>query len=84
MDFLNFHHEFDDKASDVRAVLSMVYKNKEITDENLRKMINCTGEMQPIEVKKFMKVYRDTINDLIELISGSDEMKEYLGLIHND
>jgi len=84
MEFLSNHINFDDKGSDVRAVLAMLYKNKDISDENLKIMISSTGEMKPSEVDKFIKVYRDSFNNLIELISDSAEMKEYLGMSNNE
>lgn len=84
VEFLNRHNNFDDKASDVRAVLTAVHKYKDVSDEELKRIIMCTGEVSASDVEKFMEVFKDTISDLIELISESSEMEEYMGLHTNE
>lgn len=84
LDFLERYSNFADRASDVRAILSMIHKYKDVSDGKLRSMINCTGELELEDMNKFIKVYRDTINDLLELVNESDEMKGYLGIDVNE
>lgn len=84
IEFLNSHNNFDDKASDVRAVLTAVYKYKDISDEELKRIIMCTGEVSASDVEKFMEVFRNSINDLIDLLPESSEMEEYMGLHYNE
>lgn len=72
--------EKKDKLLDLRAVLMAVYKSRHITDEELRHRIKHTGKLFPDEVDKFIRVYRSTMDDLIELISQDEKLKGYIGV----
>lgn len=79
-EFLNRYTDFAGKASDTRAVLTMVYKYKDMPDDKLKRIIRCSGNLSDLEVNKFLDVYKNSIKDLIDLISEVPEMKEYLEL----
>ena len=63
------------KANDLRAVISTLYRYKKIDDEGLKDMIRCSGKLDEESVQKFLRVYKSTMEDLIELLSEDDEIK---------
>ena len=68
-----------EKASDLRAVISSVYRYKKLDDEKIKEMIRCYGHLNEESVEKFLSVYKSTMNDLIELFSNDDELKKLIG-----
>ena len=67
------------KANDLRAVISTLYRYKKIDDEGLKDMIRCSGKLDEESVQKFLRVYKSTMEDLIELLSEDDEIKGFIG-----
>ena len=78
-DFLMAYEE-SEKSADLRAVLGSVYRCKHSSDEELKRYIRCVGELTEEEVKKFLTLYKKSIDDLVQLFSADQRMKEYLGL----
>ncbi|OUP62280.1 hypothetical protein B5F13_13805 [Drancourtella sp. An177] len=67
------------KANDLRAVISTLYRYKKNQDEDLKDMIRCSGKLDEESVQKFLRVYKSTMADLIELLSEDDEIKKFIG-----
>lgn len=68
-----------EKASDLRAVISSVYRYKKLDDEKIKEMIRYYGHLNEESVEKFLRVYKSTMNDLIELFSNDVELKKLIG-----
>lgn len=77
-DFLNKYGE-SEKASDLRAVISAVYKYKHIQDSDIINKIRLVGNLTEEEVNKFLHLYKSTMDDLNKLFSADSEMKNMLG-----
>lgn len=79
MDFLNLFAE-SDKVSDLTAVISSVYRYKTVDENEIRRLIRCTGQLPSIEIEKFLRVYKNTMEDLIELFSIDERLKAHIGI----
>lgn len=79
LDFLNRFSK-SDKESDLSAVISSIYRYKNIDDNEIKRLIKCTGQLSVEDTEKFVRVYDKTMEDLIELFSTDPQMKEYIGL----
>lgn len=73
-------YEESEKSADLRAVLGSIYRCKHSSDKELKRNIKCVGELTEEEVGKFLVLYKKSIDDLVQLFSGDQRMKEYLGL----
>lgn len=73
-------YEESEKSADLRAVLGSIYRCKHSSDKELKRDIRCVGELTEEEVGKFLVLYKKSIDDLVQLFSGDQRMKEYLGL----
>ncbi len=78
IDFLRRYEETD-KTSDLRAVISSVYRYKRITDEQIKQMIHHAGHLDEETVEKFLHVYKSSMEDLIEMFSYDEELKKLIG-----
>ena len=78
VDFLK-KNEDRDITSDTRAVLSSIYRYKNIDEKELIRLIKCSGKLTSEEVEKFERIYKSTMNDLITLFSD-EEIKKYIGI----
>lgn len=79
MNFLNTFAE-SDKVSDLFAIISSVYRYKNVNDNEIKRLIRCTGQLSNDEIEKFLRVYNNTMEDLIELFSTKEEIKAYIGI----
>lgn len=79
MNFLNTFAE-SDKTSDLKAVISSIYRYKTVDDNEIKRLIRCSGQLSNDEIEKFLQVYKATMEDLIELFSSDKDMKEYIGI----
>lgn len=73
-------NEENDKGADLRALLSSIYRYKHIDEKELKRYIRNVGELTTEEVDKFMRLYKSSMEDLIELFTADERMKEYLDL----
>ena len=78
-DFLRVYSE-SDKTSDLSAVISSLYRYKNIDDNEIRRMIKYTGKLSSDNIERYVSVYKKTMEDLIQLFSTDSQMKEYIGL----
>lgn len=69
---------WDNKIVDL---LSSVALAKKSTDEELIARIRRTGSLSPEETISFLHVYKETINDLVELFSRDPELIRIMGLL---
>ena len=60
-------------------MISTLYRYKKKQDEDLKDMIRCSGKLDEESVQKFLRVYKSTMADLIELLSEDDEIKKFIG-----
>lgn len=79
---LEFFDKFSnsDIINDSTAVINSVYRYAHINDDEIRRLISCTGKLSVEEINKFVRVYKQTMNDLAELFSKDTKLKEYIGL----
>ncbi len=70
------------KKSDFVDLLSSVTTAKESTDEKLLRRIKATGKLSPEEALAFLRLYKATIEDIIELISVDPELIRIAGLAY--
>ena len=70
------------KKSDFVDLLSSVATAKKSTDEELLRRIKATGKLSQKETLAFLRLYKATINDIIELISADPELIRIVGLAH--
>ena len=73
-------YEESDKSADLRAVIRSIYRCKHSSDKELKRHIRCVGKLSEEEVEKFLVLYKKSIDDLVQLFSVDQRMKEYLGL----
>lgn len=67
------------KASDLRAVISAVYNNKQMSDDQIREKIKYTGQLDKKSVEKFLRVYKSTMNDLEEMFIKDKDIAKLIG-----
>jgi hypothetical protein len=79
MSFLNSFAE-SDKVNDLSAVISTIFRYKTVDDNEIKRLIRCTGQLSNDEIEKFLLVYKNTMRDLIELFSTDEKMKAYIGI----
>lgn len=84
--FLGESYEFlikngeNEKGADLRAILSSIYRYKYISEKELKHYIRSVGRLTSEEGDNFLRVYKKSMEDLIELFTSDVKMKEYLGL----
>lgn len=61
-------------------LVGSIYRCKHSSDKELKRYIRCVGELTEEEVEKFLSLYKKSIEDLVQLFSADQRMKEYLGL----
>ncbi len=79
MDFLHTFAE-SDKTSDIQAVINSIYRYKTVDDNEIRRLIRCTGKFPNDEIENFLRVYKNTMEDLIELFSADEILKAHIGI----
>lgn len=80
---LNFflRHIESDTTNDMAALISSLYRYLSLDENELVRLIKCTGHLTNDEVKKFIPVYKETMKDLKELFSKDEELKKYIGVV---
>lgn len=78
-EFLQKNHG-SDKCNDLLAVINSVYRYVNVSDAEIHRLIQCTGSLSQDEINYFNRVYRSTMEDLIEMFLQEDKMKEFIGL----
>ena len=66
------------KGSDLRAVISAVYRYKKMDDNDIKGMIRLTGHLEDDAVQKFVRVYKSTMQDLEELLLQNDDIRKII------
>ena len=70
------------KKSDFVDLLSSVATAKKLTDEDLMRRIKATGKLSQEEIRAFLRLYKATIEDIVQLISVDPELIRIVGLAH--
>lgn len=73
IEFLREYGETE-KSSDLRAVMSTVYRYKKLDDDAIRQMIRYAGLLDDESTEKFLRLYKSTMEDLLELFSKDAEI----------
>lgn len=73
-------NEENDKGSDLRAILSSVYRYNTLTEREIRRYISSVGCLSNEEIDGFVRVYKSSMDDLIELFSRDKKMRDYIGI----
>ena len=79
---IKFFNDFSnsDIINDSTAVINSVYRYRHITDDEIRRLIRCTGNLSTEEINEFLRVYKKTMEDLVELFANDSRLKRYIGL----
>lgn len=72
------------KVNDAIAIINSVYRYNHIDDDELRRLIKCTGPLTTDEINMFMDVYKKTMEDLIEMLTENNEISNYAGIDINE
>ena len=75
--FLQLYSE-SDRASDLNAVVNSVYRFQRSNDLVLKQLIHQTGKLSTEEVDKFLRIYKSTMADIIELFKRDPGMERYI------
>lgn len=78
IDYLK-ENEMSEKTSDLRAVLNSVYRYKKMTDGQIKRMIQYAGYLDDETVNEFLRVYKVSMEDLIEIFSYDGELVKLMG-----
>lgn len=70
------------KRSDLVDLLTSVNKAINSTDETLYQRIRLTGRLSQEEILAFLRLYKETIRDIIQMISIDPELMRLVGLAH--
>ncbi len=73
-------HATDARRSDLVDLLTSINRACLSTDEDLMKRISTTGRLTREEVCAFLRLYKETIKDLIRMLSGSPELLRIAGV----
>lgn len=72
------HNAENDKSNDFYAVLGSVYRFKNASDREIKRLIQCTGQLTPSQIEKFERVYTEGMRDLISYFKKDSQMEKYL------
>ena len=75
---LDLHELFDRKSADLNAVVSSIYRFQTSNDEQLRRLIRKTGSLSQYETEQFLRLYKSSMNDIIELFRMDPGMERYI------
>ena len=75
--FLDDYSE-SDKSADLNAVVSSIYRFQTSNDEQLRRLIRKTGSLSQYETEQFLRLYKSSMNDIIELFRMDPGMERYI------
>ena len=70
------------KKSDFVDLLNSVSVAKKSTDNDLMRRIKATGRLSQEEVFAFLRLYKATIDDIVQLISVDPELTRIVGLAY--
>lgn len=71
-------YDSKDRGSDLRAVISAVYRFKKMDDGEIKRMIRLAGHLEEDAVQKFLHVYKSTMQDLEELLLQNDDIRKII------
>lgn len=85
MTFLNRFSEYTSRASDLRAVLSSVYRYKLSSKVEIENYIMQTGALEQNEIREAYRVYTNTMEEIISMIKNEaskygKDILEYIGI----
>lgn len=72
------------KMNDSIALINSAYRYKHIDDNEIRRLIRCTGPLTSEDVEKFLGVYKSTMKDILEMIDNNREIRDYTGIVDNE
>lgn len=77
---LNVTGSAEEIGNTVKNAANSIQSLKDEYWKELKRYIRCVGELTEEEVEKFLSLYKKSIEDLVQLFSADQRMKEYLGL----
>lgn len=80
LDFLKNSDLRKMKVNDAIAIINSVYRYNHIDDNELKRLVKCTGPLTSYEIDMFMDVYKKTMRDLIEMLTEDKEIADYAGI----
>ena len=76
-DFL-LEYEESEKTLDLRALINSTYVANHSSDFDIMRKIRIAGRLKPDEVEKFLVMYRKSMSDINELLSGDEYLRRIL------
>lgn len=73
-------HATDARRSDLVDLLSSINRTCLSTDEDFMKRIRATGRLTQEETRAFFRLYKETIQDLIQMLSAAPELLRIAGV----
>ncbi|MDF2503032.1 Qat anti-phage system QueC-like protein QatC [Clostridium sp.] len=67
-----------EKSSDLRAVMSSIYRYRNLDDKKIKQMIHYSGTLDNESTEKFIRLYKVTMEDLKEMFSKDKEMMKLI------
>lgn len=67
-----------DRASDLNAVISSVYRYQNSDDNALNRLIHQTGRLSVEEAEKCLRLYKATMEDILEFFKKDPGMERYI------
>ena len=67
-----------DRASDLNAVISSVYRYQNSDDNAINRLIHQTGRLSVEEAEKCLRLYKATMEDILEFFKKDPGMERYI------
>ncbi|MCT4592811.1 MAG: hypothetical protein N4A57_00845 [Anaeromicrobium sp.] len=80
LEFLTNNASHKVKMNDAIAVINSLYRYNNLDENELKRLIKCTGPLTIEEIDKFLIVYKKTMKDIAEMISENEEIQQYVGI----
>lgn len=73
---IKFLEQYGDseKSSDLRAVISSIYRYRNLDDKTIKQMIQYSGAVDNESTEKFVRLYKASMEDLLEMFSKDKEL----------
>ncbi len=68
------------KINDLVSLINTVYRYKISSEKEIKRLIQINGKISNNEAELFFNLYKSTMEDLIQLFSEDEKLKEYIGL----
>jgi len=74
------NHDNSDTTNDVAALMSALYRYENMDEDELIRLVKCTGYLSEDEISKFALLYKSTMCDVKELFAKDQKLIRYIGV----